>query len=55
MPKQQFAVSPDTAAHPDATITVSARRDGTTIEAAGSLPVASGRWDTSLFLIIGCG
>jgi len=30
------------------TITLSARRDGTTIEAAGSLPVASARWDITL-------
>jgi hypothetical protein len=30
------------------TITVSARRDGTAIEAAGSLPVASGRWGITL-------
>ena len=30
------------------TITVSAQRDGTAIEAAGSLPVASGRWGITL-------
>jgi polyisoprenoid-binding protein YceI len=30
------------------TITVSARRDGTTVEAAGSLQVASARWDITL-------
>ncbi|HEY5395347.1 MAG TPA: YceI family protein [Trebonia sp.] len=30
------------------TITVSVRRDGTAIEAAGSLPVASGRWGITL-------
>ncbi len=30
------------------TITVSARRDGTTVEVAGSLPVATARWDISL-------
>jgi len=30
------------------TITLSARRDGTTIEAAGSLPVAPARWDITL-------
>jgi len=84
-PKPQLATSLDTAAHPDATITlagparlpagfgggrtvsaalpgwltlhgvtrpvmitVSARRDGTAIEAAGSLPVASGRWGITL-------
>jgi len=29
-------------------ITILARRDGTTIEAAGSLPVASGRWGIAL-------
>jgi polyisoprenoid-binding protein YceI len=80
-PEPQLATSLDTAAQPDATITLAdqarlpagfgggqtvtvvlpgrltlrgvtrpvmitilARRDGTTIEAAGSLPVASGRW-----------
>jgi polyisoprenoid-binding protein YceI len=84
-PKPQLTTSLDTAAHPDATITlagparlpagfgggrtvtaalpgwltlhgvtrpvtitVSARRDGTAIEAAGSLPVASGRWGITL-------
>lgn len=84
-PKPQLATSLDTAAHPDATITlagparlpagfnggqtvtaalpgwltlngvtrpvtitISARRDGTAIEVAGSLPVASGRWDITL-------
>ena len=84
-PVPQFATSLDTAAHPDATITlasparlpagfgtgrtvtaafpgqltlrgvtrpvtitVSARRDGVAIEAAGSLAVASGRWDIAL-------
>ena len=30
------------------TITLSARRDGAAVEAAGSLPVASGRWDITL-------
>lgn len=30
------------------TITISARRDGTTVEAAGWLPVASARWDITL-------
>jgi polyisoprenoid-binding protein YceI len=30
------------------TITISARRDGTTVEAAGSLPVAAARWDITL-------
>ena len=80
-PSPQFAASLDTAAHPDATITLtgpvslpagfgagrtvtalfpgrltlrgvtrpvtvtlSARRDGTTVEAAGSVPVATARW-----------
>ena len=84
-PKPQFAASLDTAAHPDATITlagparlpagfgggqtvtvtlpgqltlrgvtrpvtitVSARRDGTAIETAGSLSVASERWGMTL-------
>jgi polyisoprenoid-binding protein YceI len=84
-PKPQFATSLDTAAHPDATITlagparlpagfgaggtvtaafpgqltlrgvtrpvtitVSARRDGAAVEAAGSLTVASGRWGITL-------
>ena len=84
-PEPQFATSLDTAAHPDATITlagparlpagfgtgrtvtaafpgqltlrgvtrpvtitVSARRDGVAVEAAGSLPVASGRWGITL-------
>lgn len=84
-PSPQFAASLDTAAHPDATITlagpvplpagfgtgravtaefpgqftlrgitrpvtitVSARRDGTMVEAAGSLQVASARWDITL-------
>ena len=84
-PSPQFAASLDTAAHPDATITLagpvplpagfgsgqtltaefpgqltlrgvtrpvtitlSARRDGSTVEAAGSLPVASARWNITL-------
>lgn len=84
-PSPQFAASLDTAAHPDATITLagpvplpagfatgrtltavfpgrltlkgvtrpvmitlSARRDGSTVEAAGSLPVASTRWNLTL-------
>ena len=84
-PSPQFATSLDTAAHPDATITlagpvrlpagfdggrtvtavfpgqltlrgvtrpvtitVSARRDGATVEAAGSLAVASARWGITL-------
>jgi polyisoprenoid-binding protein YceI len=84
-PSPQFAASLDTAAHPDATITlagpvrlpagydggrtvtaeipgqltlrgvtrpvtitVSARRDGATVEAAGSLPVTAARWGITL-------
>ena len=84
-PMPQFATSLDTAAHPDATITlagparlpagfgtgrtvtvalpgqltlrgvtrpvtmtISARRDGAAVEAAGSLTVASGRWGITL-------